>query len=271
MKRRSFLRRAGLAAMGVPADLANAGGAPAPPGAEGRGKSLLITSAHSRFALALGVSLRSKYRVSMTSPADIGTAPLDFIQCPLDRSEATRALVRGVDGIVHVGEAPAGAGEEERIDYRTRLTYNLLRAAVDEGVGAVVYLSSLDIVVGHGASFAVDEDWEARPPAEAGTLSDYLGEFICREFARAGELRVSVLRLGKIVRASEVTGRRDQLWVDEQDVIQAVSLALAALLATPKPRLGPWSVFHILSASLEARFSVDKARRILGYRPQWKG
>lgn len=257
--------------MGVPPGLVNASGAPASPGLEGRGKSLLITSAHSRFALALGVSLSTEYRVGLTSPAEIGATPLDFVQCPLDRSDSTRALVRGVDGIVHVGEPPAGADEEERIDYRTRLTYNLLRAAVDEGVGAVVHLSSLNMLVGHDAGFAVDEDWEPRPTAEAGTLSDYLGEFICREFARAGDIRVSVLRLGKIVRASEVTGRRDQLWVDEQDVIQAVSLALAALLASPKPRLGPWSVFHIHSASPEARFSVAKARRILGYRPRWKG
>lgn len=271
MKRRDFFQRAGLAAVGMPAALASAGEPPRRAEGERPTKRLLLTSAHCGLAHTLAAWLRDKYRVSQTSPVGLDASPLPITQSPLDHGEATRALVRGIDAIVHVAEPPAGATEAERIDYRTRATYNLLRAAMDEGVQAVVYLSSLDVMTGYDADFAVDEDWQPRPAAGSEALSDYLGEFTCREFTREGRLRVSVLRLGKVVRAGEVSGPWDPLWVDEQDVVQAVSLTLAAQLAVPRPRLGSWSVFHILSAAPQARFSVARARRALGYQPQSNG
>lgn len=271
MKRRHFLQHAGLAAVSVPAVITSASETPRPTECDSRTKRVRITSSHSWLAQALGARLREKYSVSLTSPGNLEASSLPFTQSPLDHDEATRALVRGIDAIVHVAQPLTGASEGERIDYRTRATYNLLRAAVDEGVEAVVYLSSLNMLTGYDTDFVVDEEWEPRPTVESGSLSDHLGEFTCREFTRDGKLRVTVLRLGKIVRASEVNGPWDPLWVDEQDVLQAVSLTLAAQLATPKPRLGPWSVFHILSASPQARFSVAKARRVLGYQPQSNG
>ncbi len=271
MKRRDFFQQAGVAAVGLPAAWANAG--ESSPRVEGNPttKRVLLTSAHCDVAHTLAARLRNTYRVSLTSPVGRDASPLPIVQSPLDYGETTRALVRGIDAIVHVAQPPAGATESERIDYRTRATYNLLRAAVDEGVQAVVYLSSLDLMTGYDADFAVDEEWQPQPVAGSEALSDYLGEFTCREFAREGRLRVSVLRLGKVVRAGEVSGLWDPLWVDEQDVVQAVSLALAALLARPTPTLGSWSVFHILSASPQARFSVARARRMLGYQPQSNG
>lgn len=265
MKRRRFLQQAGLAAVGVPA-LSSAQAADV----ASDEKRVLVTSAHSRLAQALAAGLRDKYRVSLTSSVAIGPTPLPFTESRLDYGEATRSLVRGVAAIVHVAEPLPGASEVERIDYRTRSTYNLLRAAVDEGVQAVVYLSSLDMLTQYAPDFTVDEDWQPRPTAEGGTLSDYLGEFTCREFSREGKLRVTVLRLGHVGRAEEAASLPpDQPWVDESDVLQAVSLAVAAQLAAPKPRLGPWSLFHISSGS-QARFPTARAKRVLGYQSQRK-
>jgi hypothetical protein len=271
MKRRHFIQRAGLVAASIPAVAATANETPRPSQPDGRLASVLITSAHHPLAQVLAIGLREKYQVRLTSPADLGAGPLPFIRSPLNHGESCRTLVHGVDAIVHVAEPLAGATEAERTDYRTRATYNLLRAGTEAGVQVVIYLSSLAMMTAYDAEFNVDEDWRPRATVESGALSDYLGEFTCREFTRDGSLHVCVLRLGKVVRAQEVTGPWHPLAVDEQDVVQAVSLALAADLATPKPRLGPWSVFHILSASPQARFSIAKARRMLGYHPQWNG
>lgn len=271
MKRRHFIQRAGLVTASIPAVALAADETPPPSKPDRRSPRLLITSAHHPLAQAIAAGLRERYRVSLTSPADLGAGPLPFTRSPLDHGESCRTLVRGIDAVVHVAEPLAGASEAERTDYRTRATYNLLRAATEAGVEAVVYLSSLAMMTAYGAEFNVDEDWQPRATVESGALSDYLGEFTCREFTRDGSLRVCALRLGKVVRAQDTAGPWDSLAVDEQDVVQAVSRALAAQLSTPKPRLGPWSVFHILSASPQARFSITKARRVLGYHPQSNG
>ena len=67
---------------------------------------------------------------------------------------------------------------------------------------------------------------------------------------------------GKVVRFEDVRDRAfDPLWVDERDVVQAVSLALTT-------KFGRFQVFHIQSDSPKARFAVTRAKSTLKYRPQ---
>src|SRR4029453_11529809 len=62
-------------------------------------------------------------------------------------------------------------------------------------------------------------------------LAKHLGEYVSRECAREGKTQIVVLRLGKVVRADEVKDQPpDPLWVDERDVVHAVSCALTARL-----------------------------------------
>jgi hypothetical protein len=60
------------------------------------------------------------------------------------------------------------------------------RAVVDQGVRGIVYLSSLRMMSGYDKSFQIGEGWRPLPTSASGGLSDYLGEFVCREFAREG-------------------------------------------------------------------------------------
>ena len=150
--------------------------------------------------------------------------------------------------------------------------YDLLQAAAQEGVKHLIYLSSLAVMTGYPEDLAVDEDWRPLPKGDSPGLAEYLGEVVCREFAREGKVHVVVLRLGKVVQAEGTTGQPfDLLWVEQADVVQAVSLALSAQLDKNGPRLGAWSVFHILSGSRRVRYSIDKAKRLLGYRPHVVG
>jgi nucleoside-diphosphate-sugar epimerase len=179
-------------------------------------------------------------------------------------------MVRGLDAIVHVAQPPPTATEAEKIDYRTRCTYNLLKAAARERVRRLIYLSSLRMMTGYDEQFEVAEDWRPLPTPEPDSISHFLGEFVCREFAREGKLDVIILRLGTVVRAEAVSGKRfDPLWVDERDMIQAVSLALNRLCKENASSPGFWSVLHILSQSPHVPFSVIKAKRLLGYKPRF--
>jgi nucleoside-diphosphate-sugar epimerase len=234
-------------------------------------KKVLVTSAHSGLARIIAAELKADYHVRLTAPVRL-EAPYEFVKSALEHGGPTSLAVRGLDAIVHVAEPLPDANEAEEIDYRARCTYNLLQAAVREGVQSVVYLSSLRIVDSYDKSYQVDEDWRPLPTSASGGLSDCLGEFTCREFAREGRLNVIVLRLGHVASAEALPEEASgSAWVDPRDVAQAVSSALAKLLADWAAIGGRWSVFHVLSRSRSSRFPIHKASRILGYRPDFGG
>ncbi len=268
MKRRTFLQTTGLALAGAP--LARAQAASAAQDAPDKTASVLITSAHHALAQAIAANLADTYRVALTSPVDVHTQ-LPFTKCDFSDPKATAALVEGVRAIVHVAEPPPGASPAAQIDDRTRGMYNLLQAAAGQAVERVVYLSSLDVMLGCAASFRVTEDWRPVPGNASGPMSRFLGEFTCRQFARDQGVNICVLRLGHVVEPGKAPATETNLpRLDQRDALQAVSLALAALLAE-RPRLDGWSVFHIVSDLRDARFPATKASHVLGFRPQFAG
>jgi nucleoside-diphosphate-sugar epimerase len=249
MNRRGFLQSGALA--GVPLAAAQS---PA-------GKPILITSAGSELARKLTAGLSGQHAIRLTERKTV-QADHPFVECLLGHDASTNDLVRGVAAIVHVAEPLPEDTPEQQVDLATRGTYNLLFAAAAEGIPLVVLLSTLDVMSGYGANLTVSETWRSRPSAEPRVLSKHLAEFTSREFAREGKVNVVVLRLGKVVRSEEVKDQPfDPLWVDERDVVHAVSLALAS-------RLSRFQVFHIQPDSPRARYAVTRARGALKYRPQ---
>ena len=108
------------------------------------------------------------------------------------------------------------------------------------------------------------EVWRPRPTPEASVLSAYLGEFVCREFAREGRLQIACLRLGRLVRAAEEASQAfDSAWLEMGDAIQAFGCALRA-------EARPWAIFHIQSEFSGARFTIDRAKEDLNFKPQFR-
>jgi nucleoside-diphosphate-sugar epimerase len=221
---------------------------------------ILITSAASPLAQGLAAALKQEHQLRLTEQVQVEVEG-EFVRCSLDHDFSTNLLVRGMDAILHVAEPLAEASEQEQIDTLTREIYNLLWAATAGGVRRVVYLSSLALMEGHDEAFIVTERWRPRLAADARPLAKYLGECVCREFAREHKLDIVVLRLGQVVKAEAVANEPfNPVWVAEQDVAQAVTQALAL-------DLGRWSVFHIQADSPQARFPVTRAKKLLGYSP----
>ena len=99
-------------------------------------------------------------------------------------------------------------------------------------------------------------------------LCYYLGELVCREFAREGNVNVVVLRLGENTAEGETPGTSALYTVD---AVNAVEKALTAELS------GWLDIFHIQSDVPNARFltgqpwwSADDVSPSysLGYAPQ---
>lgn len=222
--------------------------------------NLLITSAGSELAKTVAHGLTGRHHLRLTDRRDYRLTG-EFALSPLGHDASTHLLVRGMDAMVHVAEPdPADTGPQY-LDYVTRGTYNLLWAAAHEGVGRVVYLSTLDLMTAYEPEYEVTERWRPRPSPEPRLLGKYLGESVCREFARERRLTVVVLRLGVPVTVTGA-GQNDlhPLAIAADDVAAAVDRALTA-------EVQPWSVIHVQGDFPGARFAIGDARRMLGFSP----
>ena len=206
---------------------------------------VLITSASSPFPQSLAGSLSGTHAVLLTDRQQM-PSDLEFVRSDLDHSAAINDLVRGVDVIVHSGAVDPADSVSDQLDYQMRCTYNLLRAATEEGVPRFIYLSSLLLMDGYDPELAVTERWKTLPTTDPPVLCYHLGEIVCREFAREGKINVVILRLGDITPESSPEPSTSALCLD--DAVDAVKKALTAELS------GSLDIFHIQSAVPKARF-----------------
>jgi len=228
---------------------------------------ILVTSAASELAAGLAPLLSREHQVLLSDIIDVETE-FEFVKCDLSHEEETNRLVRGCDVIVHLGELPLSVltdteeSENIQIDFQTRCTYNLLHAAKEEGISRVIYSSTLRFFDSHDETWNVNERWAPNPSTEFPALLKYLGEFVCREFSREGQLSVTCLRLGDLVPDSSKQRGHSALLMS--DAIQAFSRALEL-------QERHWNIYHIQSEVARARFSIDKAKRDLKFDPINRG
>ena len=123
---------------------------------------VLITSAGDNLTGQIANSLGDDHEILLTDREDVSTR-FPFVRSDLNHTQPTNDLVRGVDVIVHSGAVDPRASVSDQLDYQMRCTYNLLKAAWEEGVPRVVYLSSLRLMEGYDPSYAVTERWNRRP------------------------------------------------------------------------------------------------------------
>ena len=227
--------------------------------------NILITGASTRIAGLLASALGESHSVTLTDRVPASDAD-NFVQCDLDHDTATNDLVRGMDVVIHLGQVDAGLSVSEQLDGGMRCVYNLVRAAAEEGVPRVVFLSSLSVMGRYDEDYVVTERWLPAPTTETGVLCFHLGEFICREFAREQRIEVVCLRLGELV--SDENGPLPTSALFPGDATQAVERALTVDISEGyADSRSYWAVFHIQSDVPNRRFVTSTAETRLGYRP----
>jgi nucleoside-diphosphate-sugar epimerase len=213
---------------------------------------------------------------------------------------------RGLDAVVHLAAVPGPGMATNAATFANNIaaSYNVFAAARLAGISNVVWASSETVL---GLPFEtpppyipVDEEYSARPESSY-SLAKHLDEQMAAQFARWDpRLKIIGLRFSNVMEPHDYAAfpafdadpslRKWNLWsyIDARDGAQAVRLALEY------ERAG-FEVFIIAnadtvmatrtSASLAAEvypdvpvrrdlgehetlLSIDKARRLLGYRPQ---
>ena len=227
--------------------------------------NILITGASTRISNLIATALTGQHCVTLTDR--VPSPGLDnFVQCDLDHDPSTNDLVRGMDVVIHSGQVDPGLPVSEQLDGGMRCVYNLVRAAAEEGVPRVVFLSSLSVMGRYDEEYVVTERWLPSPPTETDVLCFHLGEFICREFAREQRIEVVCLRLGDLVGDEDANLSTSALYPD--DSVQAIERALTADISEGyADSRSYWAVFHIQSDVPNKRFTTTTAETRLGYRP----
>ncbi len=231
--------------------------------------NVLITGGAGNLSQELAAYLSKDHQIRLTEIVDVQTN-FEFVKSDLGHDEKTNELVRGMDAIIHMAELPPSASDDSerlQMDFLTRCTYNLMWAAMEEGVKKAIYTSTLKLFHKYDEDLTVNENWKPLPSTDPYILGKHLGEFICKEFARTADIDIICLILGKVVREDEVRGEPfDSTWVEIKDAVHAFDCALNADL--PKFN-SEWSVFHIQAESPSSRFCVARAKGSIGYNPKF--
>ena len=212
-------------------------------------------------------------------------------------------VVAGADAVVHLAAIPAPEIRPAGQTFRNNAlsTYNVFAAAVDRGVGRVVWASSetvLGLPFDEPPAFApIDESHPPRPETSY-ALSKLAGETMAEQFARRTGVEFVGLRISNIMEPPDYARfeswqddariRKWNLWgyVDARDVAQAVERSLAAdvhgaevaiiaaadtCMRRPSTELMAEVYPDVeLRRPVEGRetlLAIDRARSVLGYEP----
>jgi nucleoside-diphosphate-sugar epimerase len=235
---------------------------------------VVLTAADDPWTGEVAGRLKDRWRVAgiLWEPlrAKMGSSSQDFpaVRVDPDRREDLQKALSGAEVVVHVIPERQDQLWEDRVEEASRLTYQLLQAALDGGVRAVVLVSSLKMMEVYEQDFLVDEEWQPAARGPEFALPEYLAEFVCREFAREKLLKILVMRLGRIMDGFPPLDEARRLaWVVREDALKALESAVELLLGPRRENLPWWNCVHIAGASPPGRFPVRRAERLLGYRP----
>lgn len=212
----------------------------------------------------------------------------------------------GLDAVVHLGAVPAPGLVPDSAVFHNNMaaTFNVFQAARRAGIQRIVYASSETVL---GLPFdapppyiPVDEEYDTRPESVY-SLVKHLEEEMARKLVRWDPtLSITALRFSNVMDPADyasfgewdasVDNRKWNLWgyIDARDGAQAVRRALeaahpgfeayiiaAADTVSAKPNAAlvnevfPDVAYTPTASDHDTLLSIDKARRLLGYEPQF--
>ena len=181
--------------------------------------TVLMTGAAGGIGSRLRTLLKGVYprlRLSdLRKPADLASDE-EFIAADLGDYDQVKAIVAGVDGIVHLGGYSVEGPWETIHNANIVGCYNLFEAAYRAGVKRVVFASSNHAVGFYPRNERIGVNVTVRPDSRYG-LSKAFGEALGALYADKHGLRVTCIRIGNMDDVP-VDQRRLAIWVKPEDL-----------------------------------------------------
>lgn len=233
---------------------------------------ILLTGAASELGRALTEALIAQNHQLLLVDAEPVAAPdrSQALALDLTDAEAVWDAIRRIDAVIHTGEPPANVPTEPEardtflLDYYSRGTHVLFKAAVEAGVRRFVYGSTLDLFRPYPDDVYISEMWRPKPTPDMAPLSRYLGELVCKEFARDFLVGVTALRLGTLANEDAVVGDTPDLqWLDMRDAVRAFVGALDRETEDNPNWSRRWGLFHVCATPPNPKYVSDRLAQIV--------
>jgi uronate dehydrogenase len=158
-------------------------------------------------------------------------------------------------------------------DVNTKGAYNVMRAALENGIRKVIHTSPQSLGGTYSSDFDLNEGAPPRPGIGLYSITKYLGQEICRIFAEEHHIQVvCFLYMGVIYADGLVYGSAHRYklgddfspyHVSYEDAGQAARLALEV-----ENLPSYYEAFLIAADTPHGKYSIEKAKRLLGFRPR---
>lgn len=182
-----------------------------------------------------------------------------FQPADLANEQHVMALMKGIDGIVHLGGQSVEAEWDVVLESNISGLYNVYEAARVAGVKRIVFASSNHAIGFHKRSERIDNRVPVRPDSRYG-VSKVFGEALGSLYADKHGMKITSLRIGNVGH-EPLDKRRLSIWLHPEDLVQLINIGLT------HP-----DIHHdiLYGVSNNDRAWWDNSRAVeLGYRPAY--
>ena len=202
--------------------------------------------------------------------ADAATQGHDVLALDIAELAACQEACKTIDTVIHLA-ADAGPGADfygSLLDNNIKGTYNVFRAAKDQGCRRVIFASSAQVMAGYPRDVQAHPETPVRPVNMYG-VSKCFGEAVASYFAHAEGLSSIAICIGAYdVGSYDVNWlRRDpnahilSTYVSERDLNQLLVRCVEAADVQ-------FAIVHGISDNRFKRLDITSTRDLLGYAPQ---
>jgi nucleoside-diphosphate-sugar epimerase len=178
---------------------------------------------------------------------------------------ACREACRDIETVVHLAADPSPAADfyDSLLENNIKGTYNVFRAAKDQGCRRVVFASSVHVVAGYPLDVQPHADSPIRPINMYG-VSKCFGEAVAACFAFAEGLSSIAVRIGAY----------DAEWLRQNPTADGLTAFLShrdlnqlLIRCIDAPGI-PFAIVQAVSNNRFKRLDISRTRDLLGYDPQ---
>jgi uronate dehydrogenase len=206
-------------------------------------QTVLLTGAAGKIGRRLREHLRPRTRLRSTDILDLESSLYgeETVRCDLADPVAARAVVAGVDAIVHMAGIPREAPIEQIASANLIATYNIFASAHAMGAKRVIFGSTNHVVGFYPVEQSLDASVLPRPDTLYGA-SKVFGEAVARMFWDKHGIESVCIRIGSALERP-TNARHLCTWVSYGDLAELVWCSLIA------PRVGATIVYGVSAGS----------------------
>ena len=230
--------------------------------------SILLTGAAGRIGRAFREHTGDRYRLRLADRdlAKLGD-PRGHAVFALDAADLAecQAACAGMDVVIHLAADPSPVADfyGSLLDNNIKATYNIFRAANEQGCRRVIYASSIRALEGYPQGTPLTPDLPVRPIDMYGA-SKCFGEATAHTFATSAGLSSIVIRIGTF--GAEWGGRKPSP-AGLSRIISGRDMSQLLVRCVETPDI-PFAIVHGVSDNRIKRLDIEATRALLGYAPQ---